>query len=292
MGIYMKPLIYINGKFYPKDEAKISVFDHGFLYGDGVFEGIRIYYGGIFKLEEHLRRLYRSARIIGLEIPISFKELREAVIETVRVNAIKEGYIRLVVTRGEGDLGLDPRKCTKPNIIIIAVQMPRYIGKPIKAIIASIRRTPHQCLPPHAKTLNYLNNILAKIEAIGAGTDEAIMLDIDGYVAEATGENLFIVREETLATPPTSSPILVGITRESIMDMARELDIHVEERKITVDELYVADEIFLCGTAAEIMPVLEINGRKVGNGTVGTITKRLIDYFDQYVRKHLTPINI
>lgn len=286
----MGSVVYIDGELYDVDKAKISVFDHGFLYGDGVFEGIRIYYGGIFKLDQHLRRLYRSAKIIDLKIPMEFEELREAVIRTVKASGLKEGYIRLVVTRGMGDMGLDPRKCKRPSIVIIVVPMPRFLGKPIKAIIASTRRLPYQCLPPHAKTLNYLNNILAKIEAIKAGVEEAIMLSLDGYVAEGTGENIFLVREGTLVTPPTSAPILAGITRESIFEMARELKIQVKERSVTPDELYTADEVFLCGTAAEIMPVVEIDGRIIGDGRIGPITKKLVEYFDKYVKRHLTPV--
>ncbi len=286
----MSLLIYINGEFYPEDQAKISVLDHGFLYGDGVFEGIRVYYGGIFKLQEHLERLYQSAQSIMLRVPLKIEEMRNAVIETVRINKLKEGYIRLVVTRGVGRLGLDPRECKKPNVIIIAAPMPSFNIKPLKVIIASTRRVPHQCLSPHIKSLNYLNNILAKIEAIVAGVDEAVMLSIDGYVAEATGENIFIVKRETLITPPPEAPLLKGITRDSIIDIANELNIPVKERNITPDELYNADEVFLCGTAAEIKPVIEVNGRKVGKGGIGPITARIVKAFKDYVKRHLTPV--
>jgi len=286
----MSLLVYVNGQLLPKDKACISVFDHGFLYGDGIFEGIRVYEGGIFKLKEHIDRLYRSAKIINLEIPLDKDNLQEDVIRTVRANGLKEGYIRLVVTRGVGDMGLDPRKCERPSIVIIVVSMPRYLGKPLRVIISSTRRMPYQCLPPHAKTLNYLNNILAKIEAISAGVDEAIMLDLNGYVAEATGENVFIVKNGVLMTPPITAPILAGITRESIIDMSKELGIPVVERQLTIDELYTADEIFLCGTASEIRPVIEVDGRIVGNGKTGPITEKLIKHFDEYIQRYLTPV--
>ena len=286
----MPLLVYIDGELLPEDKAKISVFDHGLLYGDGIFEGIRIYYGGIFKLREHVDRLYESAKIIRLEIPMDKDKLMNEVIRAVRANKLKEGYIRLVVTRGVGDMGLDPRKCKRPSIIIIVTPMPRFIGKPIRAIISSIRRMPYQCLPPHAKTLNYLNNILAKIEAITAGVDEAIMLSLDGYVAEATGENIFLVKNDTLITPPTSAPILAGITRASIIELSEKLGIPVVERPVTPDELYTADEVFLCGTAAEIRPVVEIDGRTIGSGEVGPVTRKIINHFDEYIRMHLTPV--
>ena len=187
-------------------------------------------------------------------------------------------------------MGLDPRKCKRPTIVIIVVPMPRYLGKPLRVIVSSTRRMPYQCLPPHAKTLNYLNNILAKIEAISAGVEEAIMLDLNGYVAEATGENVFIVKDNVLMTPPVTAPILAGITREFIIDMSKELGIPVVERQLTIDELYTADEVFLCGTASEIRPVIEVDGRIISNGKTGPITKKLIKHFDEYVQKYLTPV--
>ncbi|HDI10328.1 MAG TPA: branched-chain-amino-acid transaminase [Euryarchaeota archaeon] len=282
--------VYIDGSFYPKDEAKISVFDHGFLYGDGVFEGIRVYNGLIFKLREHIERLYKSAKHIKLEIPIEKEEMINRVVEAVKKNGFKDAYIRLIVTRGIGDLGLDPRKCPKPSIVIIVQPMGPLLGKEAqekgaKAIISSIRRIPTDCLSAEIKSLNYLNSILARIEANEAGAHEAIMLDKRGFVSEGTGDNVFIVKDNKIITPPNTAGILEGITRNRVMELGRELGYEVSEEEITVHDLYTADEVFLTGTAAEIVPVVEINGRKIGNGRPGPVTKRLMEEFKKITQR-------
>ena len=280
-------LVWIDGKFYPKDEAKISVYDHGLLYGDGVFEGIRAYDGVVFKLKEHIDRLYRSAQVIMLNIPLSKEEMIEAVLETLRKNNLKDAYIRLVVTRGVGDLGLDPRKCPKPTIIIIAEPAIRLVGgeeakeKGITTLISWVRRDSVDATSHEVKSLNYLNSILAKLEANNAGVDEAIMLSSQGFVSEGVGENIFIVKDGKIITPPVSAGILPGITRKRVMELAKELGLEVIERDITPSELLTADEVFLTGTAAEILPVREINKRVIGEGIPGPITKALIQKFEE-----------
>lgn len=279
-------LVYLDGEFVPRSEAKVSVFDHGLLYGDGVFEGIRAYNGVVFKLREHIDRLYDSAKAIMLEIPMSKEKMIEAVLETLRRNNLRDAYIRLVVTRGVGDLGLDPRKCSKPTVIIIAQPMEPLLGKEVKEkgvslIISSVRRDRVDATSHQAKTLNYLNSILAKIEAINAGADDAILLDERGFVSEASAANLFVVKSGVIATPPPTAGILPGITRARVMELARELKYRVEEREITPHELLTADEVFLTGTAAEIVPVTKISGRKVGDGKPGPITKRLLQEFEK-----------
>lgn len=289
-------LIYINGEFYLESEAKISVFDHGLLYGDGVFEGIRAYNGRIFKFDEHIDRLYESAKTVGIQIPISKEELKKAIIEVLRRNNLKNAYIRLIVTRGIGLLGLDPRHCEKPTIIIIPQSLEKYpltskTKSAIKAIISSTRRTPPFCLPPMVKSLNYQNNILAKLEAIHAGVDEAIMLDWRGYVCEATGANIFIVKHGVLLTPPLYASILPGITRQTIIDIAKKLSIDVLERDLTIHDVYNADEIFLTGTGIEILPVIEVDGRKIGNGEPGPLTLKIIKAFKLEVEISGTPIH-
>lgn len=287
-------LIYLNGKFVPKEEAKVSVFDHGFLYGDGVFEGIRTYEGKVFKLREHIERLYASARAISLEIPISQEEMVKATLETVRVNGIRDGYIRIVVSRGEGDLGLDPQKCPNPTVVIIADKIAIYpeevYKEGMRIITVSTRRNPPQALNPNIKSLNYLNNILAKIEANRAGVPEAIMLSIDGYVAEATGDNIFVVKNGVLATPPLYVGALPGITRQVVMQLARERGLPTEERVFTLYEVYTADECFLTGTAAEVVPVVEVDGRKIGEGVPGRITLLLMEAFHNYVKQEGEPV--
>ncbi len=287
-------LIYLNGKFVPKEEAKVSVFDHGFLYGDGVFEGIRAYEGKVFKLREHIERLYASARAISLEIPISQEEMVKATLETVRVNGIRDGYIRIVVSRGEGDLGLDPQKCPNPTVVIIADKIAIYpeevYREGMRIITVSTRRNPPQALNPNIKSLNYLNNILAKIEANRAGVPEAIMLSIDGYVAEATGDNIFVVKNGVLATPPLYVGALPGITRQVVMQLARERGLPTEERVFTLYEVYTADECFLTGTAAEVVPVVEVDGRKIGEGVPGRITLLLMEAFHNYVKQEGEPV--
>jgi len=275
-------LVYINGELVPESEAKISVFDHGFLYGDGVFEGIRAYRGVVFKLREHIERLYDSAKFLRIEIPMSREELMEAILETVRRNGLSDCYIRVVVTRGVGDLGLDPRKCEKPSIIIIARPMAPLLGKKVVSlIISSVRRDGVDATNHQAKSLNYLNNILAKLEAINAGVDDAVMLDSRGFVSEATGENIFIVKDERIMTPPPTSGILSGITRDCVIELARRLGYEVVERELTPFELLTADEVFLTGTAAEIVPVESVNGRKIGQRVPGPITERLIREFEK-----------
>ena len=275
-------LVYINGELVPESEAKISVFDHGFLYGDGVFEGIRAYRGVVFKLREHIERLYDSAKFLRIEIPMSKEDLMEAILETVRRNGSSDCYIRVVVTRGVGDLGLDPRKCKKPSIIIIARPMAPLLGKrAVSLIISSVRRDGVDATNHQAKSLNYLNNILAKLEAINAGADDAVMLDSRGFVSEATGENIFIVKDERIMTPPPTSGILSGITRDCVIELARRLGYEVVERELTPFELLTADEVFLTGTAAEIVPVESVNGRKIGERVPGPVTERLIREFEK-----------
>jgi len=282
-------LVYIDGEYYPKSEAKISVFDHGFLYGDGVFEGIRAYNGIVFKLKEHIDRLYSSARAIMLEIPLSKEEMIEAVLETLRKNDLRDAYIRLVITRGIGDLGLDPRKCPKPSVIIIAVPLLRLYDEEkrrqgISMIVSWTRRDPVDATSHEIKSLNYLNSILAKIEANNAGVDEALILDANGYICEATGENIFIVKNGKLYTPPRTSGALPGITAGVIKRIAKKLGYEVIERNLTVTELYEADEAFLTGTGAEIMPIREVNRRKIGEGKMGPITEKILEEFKRIVQ--------
>lgn len=284
-----EPLIFIDGKFYPKSEAKVSVYDHGFLYGDGVFEGIRVYDGAIFKLEEHLDRLFSSAKSIMLNIPMSKEELKAAIIETLRKNGLRNAYIRLVVTRGIGDLGLDPRKCSNPSVIIIAEPMivlhdERVKEEGITAMISWVRRDPIDATSHEIKTLNYMNSILAKIEANLCGVDEAICLDTKGYVSEGAAENLFIIKNGKIYTPPIATGALAGITRNVIIELAKRLGYSVVEKNITPNELFNADEVFMTGTAAEIVPVRKINGRVIGEGKAGLITRRLREEFNKLVR--------
>ena len=293
-----KLLIYIDGEFYPKSEAKVSVYDHGLLYGDGVFEGIRAYSGIVFKLKEHLDRLYRSAHTIRLGIPLTKSEITRAVLETLRKNNLKDAYIRLIVTRGIGDLGLDPRKCPKPTVIIITEPIIQIYGadakeKGMTAVISWVKRDSVDATTHEIKSLNYLNSILAKIEANAAGVDEAICLDKNGFVCEGTGENIFMVKEGKVATPPISTGALAGVTRERVMKMAEDLGYTVVERNITPNELFNADEVFFTGTAAEVVPVREINRRIIGDGKPGPVTKRLMEEFDRIVKdtREGTPIS-
>jgi len=275
--------VYIDGRYVLKEEAKVSVFDHGFLYGDGVFEGIRAYRGRVFKLDEHLLRLYDSAKAITLRIPLEEEELKERVLETLRRNNLKDAYIRLIVSRGEGDLGLDPEKCPRACVIIITDKIKIYpeefYEKGLSVITASTRRNISFALDPQIKSLNYLNNILAKIEANLGNVPEAIMLNKDGYVAECTGDNIFMVKEGTLFTPPLWVGVLKGITRDVVIELARKENISVKEEVFTLVSLYTADECFLTGTAAEIIPVTKVDGRVIGEGKAGKITKGLIKRF-------------
>jgi len=282
--------VYINGKFYEKDEAKVSVFDHGLLYGDGVFEGIRSYNRLVFKLKEHIDRLFESAHSIMLEIPITKEQLSKAVVSTLKENGLKDAYIRLVVTRGEGDLGLDPRKCRGHTTIIIitdkiALYPEKFYREGLKIMtVPTIRNLP-EALNPQIKSLNYLNNILAKIEAINSGCDEAIMLDSLGYVAECTGDNIFIVKRQHLYTPPQCMGTLRGITRDTVLEIARENKIYVHEHVITRHEVYISDECFLTGTAAEIVPVVMVDGRSIGTGKPGKLTLNLMKKFKELTKK-------
>ena len=287
-------LIYIDGEFLPKAEAKVSVFDHGLLYGDGVFEGIRSYNGRVFKLDEHLERLYDSAKSIMLEIPISIETMEETVLETLRRNHLTEAYIRLIVTRGIGDLGLDPNKCPKPSIIIIADKIvlypQKYYEEGLEIVTVSVRRNYAEAINPRIKSLNYLNNILAKIEGKQAGAEEVLMLNAEGYVVECSGDNIFWIKNEVLVTPPVHMGILEGVTRNSVIDLAREAGMRVEERVFTRHDLYIADECFLTGTAAEVIPVVKIDRRSIGDGQPGKITQRLITAFRQLANSTGTPI--
>ncbi|MFA5063013.1 MAG: branched-chain-amino-acid transaminase [Candidatus Omnitrophota bacterium] len=286
----MEMKIYIDGKFYEENEAKISVFDHGLLYGDGVFEGIRSYNRLVFKLREHIDRLFESAKSIMLTIPLSKEELIKAVILTLKKNNLKDSYIRLVVTRGKGDLGLDPCKCKGgPTIIIIADKIALYpqtlYQEGLKIVtVPTIRNLP-EALNPQIKSLNYLNNILAKIEATNAGCDEAIMLDSLGYVAECTGDNIFIVKGKNLYTPPQCMGTLRGITRDAVLEISRQAKIPAHEHVITRHEVYISDECFLTGTAAEIIPVVMVDGRAIGDGKPGKLTSALLKKFRELTKK-------
>jgi branched-chain amino acid aminotransferase len=283
-------LIYIDGNYYPQSEAKISVFDHGLLYGDGVFEGIRAYDGYVLKLDEHIARLYASAKAIDLEIPLPKEKFEEAIVQTIRKNNLKDTYVRVVVTRGYGDLGLDPRRCPKPTIIIIASYIPPlFEGENATAIVSCTRRNAVTALDPEIKSLNYLNNILAKIEANRANVHEAIMLNQNGTISEGTGDNLFIVKNGKIVTPPPSAAILPGITRQIAIDLAHEEGVEVVEREITVHELITADEAFLTGTAAEIAPLTEVDEKKIGEGEPGPITVKLMKKFKD-IRKTGTSV--
>jgi branched-chain amino acid aminotransferase len=289
-------LVYIDGEYYPKSQAKISVYDHGLLYGDGVFEGIRAYNGVVFKLKEHIDRLYRSAHTIMLQIPMTKEQMINAVLETLRKNNLKDAYIRLVVTRGVGDLGLDPRKCSKPTIIVItdtiALHKSEAKERGITAMLTWVKRDPVDATSHEIKSLNYLNSILAKIEANISGVDEAICLDKNGFVCEGVAENIFIVKNGQIYTPPSYTGALPGITAETVKELAKNIGYKVIEKNITPYELFTADEVFFTGTAAEIIPVREINKRQIGNGKPGPITKRLMEEFSRLVQdpKHGVPI--
>ncbi|MEM2968338.1 MAG: branched-chain-amino-acid transaminase [Candidatus Bathyarchaeia archaeon] len=279
--------VYIDGVYYPKSQAKISVYDHGLLYGDGVFEGIRAYNGVVFKLKEHVDRLYRSAHAIMLKIPLTKEEMIKAVVETLRRNKLKDAYIRLVVTRGVGDLGLDPRKCAKPCVIIItdsiSIMSKEAKEKGISTMISWVRRNSVDASTHEIKSLNYLNSVLGKIEATASGADEAICLDKNGVIAEGVGENLFIVKDGKVFTPPSSTGALAGITAQFVIKLAKTLGYEVTECNITPFQLFTADEAFFTGTAAEIVPIREVNKRQIGNGKPGPVTKRLMDAFQKAI---------
>jgi branched-chain amino acid aminotransferase len=281
--------VWINGKLYSKEEAVVSVFDHGLLYGDGVFEGIRSYSGKVFRLDDHLKRLWESAHAIRLEIPMTREALAAAVYETLKVNNLTDGYIRLVVTRGAGSLGLDPDRCSNPQIIIItdhiALYPREFYEHGLAIITVSVVRNHPAALSPRIKSLNYLNNILAKLEGKQAGCVEALMLNTKGEVAECTGDNIFLVRNGDVYTPPIDAGILEGITREAVIDIAREEGLEVREIPLTKHDVYIADEVFLTGTAAEVIPVVKVDQRTIGTGKPGPVTLDLIKKFHELTRK-------
>lgn len=287
-------VVYVNGTFVPKDEAKVSVYDHGYLYGDGIFEGIRVYDGRVFRLEDHLDRLFASARYLMLEIPLSRDALRSAILETVRRSGLRDAYIRPVISRGVGDLGLDPRKCKTASVVIIVDTIQLYpreaYERGLRAITATTRKIRPDALSPQAKTLNYLGNILARLEANQAGAEEAIMLNADGYVCECSADNLFLVRGGEVWTPPAYLGILQGVTRGAVMELARDLGIPAREQVFTPHDVYAAEECFLTGTGAEVAPVVEVDARPIGGGRPGPTTLRLVRAFRDLVRREGTPV--
>lgn len=281
--------VNINGQLFDKEDAKISVYDHGLLYGDGVFEGMRSYGGKVFRLQEHLDRLWESAKAIGLTIPMTMEEVGRAVEETLKVNSIVDGYIRLVITRGSGTLGLDPNRTSDPQVITITDHISLYPAEfyenGLEIVTASTVRNHPAAVNPRIKSLNYLNNVLAKMEGLRAGCVEALMLNSQGHVAECTGDNIFIVKAGHLLTPSIDSGILAGITRQVVIDLATEASVPVEELTLTRHDIYVADECFLTGSAAEVIPVVKIDDRTIGQGTPGPITRELIERFRAETRK-------
>lgn len=286
--------VFVDGKYYDEWNAKVSVFDHGLLYGDGVFEGIRAYNGRVFKLKEHIDRLFCSAKAILLDLPLSHAQLMRATVETCRRNRIRDGYVRLLVTRGIGTLGLNPRSCRKPSVIIIAgkiqVYPPELYAKGMDIVTVPTVRNLHSAVNPAIKSLNYLNNILAKIEANNAGVEEAVMLNAEGFVAECTADNLFIIKNGVLSTPPLSAGALYGITRGTVMELATQMGLPVSEPNLTRYDLFNADECFLTGTGAEIMPVVKVDGRVIGNGKPGALTRKLVESYHALTKAHGEPI--
>jgi len=286
--------VFIDGKYYDERAAKVSVFDHGLLYGDGIFEGIRAYNGRVFKLREHTDRLFCSAKAILLDIPMSHAQIMRAVVEACRKNKIRDGYIRLLVTRGVGTLGLNPNRCKNPSVIIIAdkIQLypPALYQRGMEIVTVPTTRSLHSALNPAIKSLNYLNNILAKLEANNAGVEEAVMLNAEGYVAECTGDNLFLVKNGELRTPPLSAGALYGITRQVVMELAEEEGLAVSEPNLTRYDLFNADECFLTGTGAEIVPVVKIDGRVIGAGKPGPITRKLEEEYRSLTKNAGEPI--
>lgn len=282
-------IFYLNGKFVKRQDAKVSIFDHGLLYGDGVFEGIRSYNCLVFKLKAHIDRLYASAKGIALKIPLSKAEMQEAIVDTLKANKLKDAYVRVVVTRGEGDLGLDPRNCSKPTIFIITDKIALYpkelYENGLDIITVATRRNIPEAVNPQIKSLNYLNNILGKIEAINAGVLEAVMLSHDGFVTECTGDNIFMVKDKLLLTPPVYSGILKGITRDAVLNLASQAGLKAQEALFARFDLYAADEVFLTGTAAEIIPVIKIDGRPIGDAKVGRMTLKLMSGFKRLTKK-------
>ena len=290
----MQLTIYIDGQFYPEPEAKVSVFDHGLLYGDGIFEGIRFYNGRVFQLREHLERLWDSARAILLTIPMTMDELEAATLETIRKNGLRDGYIRLLVTRGKGNLGLSPDRCPKASVIIIAATIqlypPEAYDRGMTIVTCATRRTAPAALSPAVKSLNYLNNIMAKIEANMAKADEGLMLNEEGYVAECTGDNVFIVKRGEIYTPPIYAGSLRGITWQAVLDIAAELGLKVNVQQLTRYDIYTADEFFLTGTAAEVIAAVKLDSRVIGDGKPGPITNRIISRFRELTQSSGTPI--
>ena len=284
----MPRIVFMNDRLVPEDQARVSVFDHGLLYGDGVFEGLRSYQGHVFRLKAHLDRLWESARAICLEIPLSPEAIAQAVSDTLAANHLLDGYVRLVVTRGAGSLGLDPSRTKNPQVIVIAdtisLYPSEYYEKGLRIVTAATQRTHSAALSPRIKSLNYLNNIMAKLEGLQAGCVEALMLNHKGEVAECTGDNIFLVRAGSLLTPPPDAGILEGITRHAVMELARKAGIVVREATLVRHDLYTAEECFLTGTAAEVIPVVTIDGRTIGSGSPGPITTRLIKDFYALVR--------
>lgn len=285
----MESEVYVDGKWFPKSEAKVSVFDHGLLYGDGVFEGIRVYNCLVFKLREHLERLYESAHTIMLKIPLDQKAMTKVIVDTLKRNRLRDAYVRVVVTRGVGDLGLDPQKCKRPTIIVITDKITLYPDRLYKngleiITVPTVRNLP-EAVNPALKSLNYLNNILAKIEASHSGYMEALMLNHQGYVAECTGDNIFMVKNGTLLTPPPYVGLLKGITRAVILDIGRSKKVPISETLLTRHDLYNADETFLTGTAAELIPVVKIDGRTIGTGKPGKLTLSFLRAFHELTKK-------
>jgi len=287
-------IVFFNGNWVLASQVRISPFDHGFLYGDGVFEGIRAYAGRVFKLEDHMARLYASAKTLMLTIPYTPEELSQKVLESVRINQLQDAYIRLVVSRGAGDLGLDPRSCPEPTVLILADQIQLYpetfYQNGLALASVSIRRPSGDVLNPAVKSLNYLNNIMAKIEANLRGVPEVVLMNAQGYVVEGTGDNIFIVRQNRVITPPPSAGILNGITRQVILELALAEGYSVAEENFTLHDLYNADECFLTGTAAEVIPAVTCDGRPIGNGLVGPVTRRLMTVFQEFARSTGTPV--
>lgn len=290
----MELQIYIDGAFYPEPDAKVSVFDHGLLYGDGIFEGIRFYNGRVFKLDEHLDRLWDSARAIALTIPMTLDEMREATLETIRRNGLRDGYIRLLVTRGKGNLGLSPDRCPKASVIIIAATIqlypPEAYERGMTVVTCATRRASPAALSPAVKSLNYLNNIMAKVEANLAKADEGLMLNEQGYVAECTGDNVFIVKRGEIYTPPIYAGSLRGITWQAVLDIAAEFGLKVNVQELTRYDLYTADEFFLTGTAAEVIAAVKLDNRLIGDGKPGPVTNRIIGRFRELTQTTGTPI--
>ncbi len=279
----MNRVVYIDGHYYSKDEARVSVFDHGFLYGDGVFEGIRAYNGRVWKLDDHLVRLYESAKSVMLDIPLSPAAMAEAVVETLRRNDLRDAYVRLVVSRGPGDLGLDPRRCPRPTVVVIADTISLFpeavYTDGLKVVTVATRRNQNEALNPRIKSLNYLNSILAKLDANHLGYHEVLIMNSEGFITEGTGDNIFIMRRGVLITPPNTSGILEGVTRAVVLDLAKTAGIPAAETDFTRHDLYTAEECFLTGTAAEVIPVVEVDGRSIGDGKPGLATLALIKAF-------------